>query len=163
MPVKFIKPKRFVNKVFLHCSASDKPEQDNVESLKELHISPTTKIFHWGDYKEPVYGKGWKDIGYHFVITKDGVLHAGRSLELIPAAQLGYNAGSIAICLTGNDINKFTLNQYNTLRFLCDDINTSYSKQITFHGHKEVEPKKTCPVYDYKRILTLDDKGYINL
>ena len=29
----------------------------------------------------------------------------------------------------------------------------------TFHGHREVNPHKTCPVYDYRAILGLDAVG----
>lgn len=154
--VDFIKPKRFVNRVFLHCSSSDLPEQDSLEAIKELHTGPTTKEFRWGKYK--TNGKDFNDIGYHFVITKDGEIHKGRSLEVLPAAQAEHNPKTIAICLTGE--NAFNKSQFESLKALCRAINKAYNRDITFHGHCEVS-QKLCPVFDYKKVLGLNKKGYL--
>lgn len=81
----------------------------------------------------------------------------GRDTEKIPAAQKGFNTGSIAICLGG--LKTFTPEQLATLKRLCGEINQAYHGYITFHGHKEVNPNKTCPVYDYVKLLGLIDRG----
>ncbi len=141
----FKKPRREVNKVFLHCSASDVKSHDNIETIRKWHVEDNS----------------WSDIGYHYFITKNGTIQEGRPLEKIPSAQKGHNTGSIAICLSGLDIKLFTLYQFESLIKLCEEINKSYYK-ITFHGHCEVS-KKTCPVFDYKQVLDLDDEGYMPL
>jgi N-acetyl-anhydromuramyl-L-alanine amidase AmpD len=138
--IKFQKPTREVSKVFLHCSASDRPEHDNIEVIKEWHLA-----------------RGFSDVGYHFFIRKDGTIEEGRPIEQVPAAQKGFNTGSIAICCHG--LTEFTDIQLSKLYFLCKSIDKVYQSRITFHGHCEVNSNKTCPVFDYKNILDLDSNG----
>ena len=139
--IKFIKPARKVTKVFLHHSASDLAEHDNPGIIEDWHLK-----------------RGFNSIGYHFFISKDGLVHPGRSLEVIPAAQKGFNTGSIAICLSG--LKQFTDNQKDSLIELCEQIQDAYDQKISFHGHKEVNPSE-CPNYPYKKWLWLDEFGFI--
>lgn len=140
---EFVIPKRFVNKIFIHCSASDRPEDDNVKTINQWHIA-----------------RGWQEIGYNYYIDKQGRLWPGRELAKIPAAQHGYNTGSIAICCGGN--NYFSVAQMFKLEEVCHAINDTFlktGKTITFHGHCEVNSHKTCPNFDYKNVLKIDDAG----
>jgi hypothetical protein len=139
---QFVKPKRPVNRVFLHCSASDNPKHDDISVMRDWHMN----------------GNKWKDVGYHYFIKKDGTIQTGRSLEHTPSAQAGHNTGTIAICLHGLDASKFTQEQFASVKLLCEQINNAYDKKITFHGHREVAAK-SCPVFDYKKVLGLNDKG----
>jgi len=141
MDFLFKKPARPVDRVFIHCSASDRPEHDSWAVIDQWHRE-----------------KGWAGIGYHFFIRKDGTLEAGRSLEKTPAAQEGNNLRTIAICLHGLDVSKFTDVQLSTLRGLCLDIDVAYRGSVTFHGHREVA-RKDCPVIDYRAVLRLDGRG----
>lgn len=138
----FAKPKRPVTRVFLHCSASDNPAHDNVATMRRWHVD----------------GNGWSDVGYHLFVRKSGLVEAGRSLELIPAAQAGHNTGTVAICCHGLEAEKFTEAQFVTLRDLARQIDAAYGGAVTFHGHREVA-NKLCPVYDYRAVLGLDAKG----
>ncbi len=140
----FNKPKRLVKECFLHCSASDNPKHDDVSIIDSWHRA-----------------NGWNGIGYHYFIKGNGLVQAGRSLETTPAAQAGHNTGTIAICLHG--LANFTQAQHASLKDLCEQINESYGGKIRFRGHKEIDPNRTCPVYDYKKILDLDDEGYMDL
>ena len=144
MPKNFNKPRRYVNKVFIHCSAASRKNIDAKE------------IDKW--HKQ----RGWSGIGYHFFIKTDGTLEPGRDLERVPAAQAGHNEGSIAICLNGLLVSDFTNEQYTTLVLLCREINKAYNGHVTFHGHREVS-SKTCPVFDYKDILKLDKLGKLGV
>ncbi len=36
--IQFIKPNRRVDRIFLHCSASDVPAHDNVEMIRRWHL-----------------------------------------------------------------------------------------------------------------------------
>lgn len=141
----FTKPKRPIGRVFVHCSASDVPSHDDISVIDRWHKQ-----------------NGWSQVGYHFFITKRGVLQAGRSLELTPAAQGGHNAGTIAICLHGLKVELFTKAQFATLRDLCHEINEAYRGSVTFHGHCEVSAK-ACPVFDYRRVLELDSRGRLGM
>ena len=143
--IQFIKPNRRVDRVFLHCSASDVPAHDTVEMLRIWHLA-----------------RGFNDIGYHFFIHKNGDVSRGRDIEKAPAAQRGHNLRTIAICLHGLREEKFTQLQYAALKTLCTDIDKAYLKQVSFHGHCEVSAK-ACPVFDYKKILKLDKYGSLGL
>ena len=136
----FMKPLRPVDRVFIHCSASDNPKHDDISVIRDWHVN----------------GNGWSDVGYHFFIRKDGIIEEGRDIDRTPAAQKGHNKSTIAICLHG--LEDFTVEQFRSLNTLCAEINRNY-KFITFHGHCEVNPNKTCPVFDYKEVLNLNEKG----
>lgn len=136
----FKAPTRPVNKVYLHCSDSDRPEDDKASVINDWHIK-----------------RSFDGIGYHFYLRKSGQLEMGRKLERTPAAQQGHNTGSIAICLGGRD--KFTEQQFATLRDLCRQIHEELPL-ATFHGHREVS-NKTCPRFAYSLVLGLNDKGQL--
>ena len=142
----FQPPARRVERIFLHCSASDSAHADDVEVIRSWHKDP------------PPAGRGWSDIGYHFFIKKDGEIQEGRPLERTPAAQAGLNRGTIAICVHGLAIEKFTQAQYESVIELCTEIDEAYGGMVTFHGHCEVSAK-TCPVLPYKEVLGLDTHG----
>jgi len=135
----FKKPRRWVNKVYLHCSASDNPKYDNAATIDSWHKA-----------------NGWAGIGYHYYIRKDGTIEPGRDIKKTPAAQGGHNRGTIAICCGG--LKDFTEAQFKSLRKLCQEIHTAYDGKVTFHGHCEVS-SKLCPVFDYRKVLGLDGAG----
>lgn len=139
------KPKRVVTRVFLHCSASDKPEHDNPQTIEKWHLA-----------------RKFKEIGYHFYIDKAGNIFEGRSLDTHPAAQAGHNANTIAICVGGLKKENFTVEQKRALIALCLHLE-HVIKGLTFHGHKEVNAGKECPVFDYKKWLDLSDHGVMRL
>lgn len=144
-PSQFKKPWRRVTRVFIHCSASDHASHDDVSVMHQWHVQ-----------------RGWSMVGYHFFIKKDGTLQTGRPLWKTPAAQRGHNRNTIAICLHGLKKDKFTSAQFNTLKELCREINMSYNRRITFHGHCEVSAK-SCPVFDYKKVLNLRSNGELGI
>jgi hypothetical protein len=133
---------RKIEKIIVHCSASDNPKQDSPKAIWHLHTAPKTEKIKWGKYD--TYGNGWSDIGYHNIITTDGEIHKGRSIEKPGAHCYGQNEDSIGTCLTG--INKFTSKQFesllNLLREYSKEYKLFYSK---IFGHYEFDIKKTCP------------------
>lgn len=137
----FRAPKRPVSRVFIHCSASDRPQDDRASVIRDWHIR-----------------RGFATIGYHFYVRKDGTVEPGRNLEKIPAAQEGNNTGTIAICLGGLEKDRFTEAQFDSLRSLCYSIHEQLP-MVTFHGHCEVNRNKTCPVLDYRKVLRLNSRG----
>ena len=138
----FDKPRRAVDRVFLHCSASDRSEHDDIAVIRRWHVED----------------RGWSDVRYHFFIRKDGRLQAGRALARDPAAQKGHNGGTVAICLHGLAADRFTEAQYGSLIALCQCIDQAYGGMVSFHGHCEVT-NKACPVLPYKRVLGLGAHG----
>ena len=140
----FEKSQREVERVFLHCSASDRPAHDDVAVMRDWHLA-----------------RGWSDVGYHFFIKKNGEVQDGRDIERTPAAQGGHNTGTIAICLHGLAVENFTEAQYRSVIRLCNEIHQAYPEDaVTFHGHCEVS-SKDCPVFPYRKVLGLDAHGHM--
>ncbi len=138
----FVVPDREVDRVFIHCSASDQPAHDDVGVMRDWHVN----------------GNGWSDVGYHYFIKKDGTLQEGRPLSRNPAGQAGHNRGTIAICLHGLAKERFTKAQFDSLIALCREIDKAYAGMVSFHGHSEVS-SKACPVFAYREVLGLDPHG----
>lgn len=149
----FVIPQREVKRVFLHCSAWDNAAingTDLVDEINRWHIS-----------------NGWRGVGYHFLIDKQGNVMSGRPLEDQPAAQLGPdNKGNFAtIAIMTQGLWHFTSESLTSTYKLCKIVNDQYTlagRPVTFHGHKEIDPKP-CPVYDYRGLLGLDGKGNLGM
>ena len=75
---------RYISEIIIHCSATKEGLDFNVNDLRRWHKA-----------------QGWKDVGYHFVITLDGTIEQGRALEEIGSHTKGHNAHSIGICYIG--------------------------------------------------------------
>lgn len=128
--------KRQVNLVVVHCSDSDNPKHDNIETVRTWH-------------KE----KGWNDIGYHYFIDRAGVVFRGRSEDTIGAHVAGHNARSIGVCLSGRDT--FTDAQFRTLKELVGGICRHYKLDMKTQvkGHRDLQPAKTCPNFEVQEKL----------
>lgn len=130
--------------IIIHCSAT--PEGRNVT---------TAQIDRW--HKE----RGFKKIGYHYVIYLDGSIHVGRQEEEIGAHTVGHNANSIGICYVGGCAkdgrtpkDTRTEAQKNALCGLLSELVKKYP-DASIHGHREFA-NKACPCFDvqaeYKNI-----------
>lgn len=119
-----MKPERIV----IHCS--DTP--NNMDWVSSKHIDDWHKQ------------KGFKEIGYHFVIKRDGELETGRPMNKMGAHVKGHNYDSIGICLIGKD--KFTREQFKSLRYCLEGIYQLYGiSEDKIFCHYELDSKKTCP------------------
>lgn len=97
---------------------------------------------------------GWKDIGYHYVIERDGTLRVGR-----PAHQVGAHVGRfnwnpwkrtypLGVCLVGNAENEpITPAQRRTLVQLLAVLCVRHKLKVSdIRGHRDVMPGLTlCP------------------
>lgn len=128
---------RKVNKVIIHCSATPPTMAIDAETVRGWHVD----------------GNGWKDIGYHFFIKRDGTIEVGRSIKVAGAHTKGHNGGSIGICYAGGvavdrktpEDNR-TDAQKEALTLLCKALSEVFPK-VTFHGHNEFSAK-ACPSFD---------------
>jgi N-acetyl-anhydromuramyl-L-alanine amidase AmpD len=107
--------------------------------------------------------RGFDDIGYHYVIRRNGTKEIGRPLELQGAHAVKVNGHSIGICLVGgmaadnSPENNFTLEQHLTLKDLIKELKEKYTIE-DICGHYEVEPKKPhCPGFHVKEWLMKED------
>lgn len=141
-------PNRYVNRFFIHCSASDHEGQ----KFEGVELAKTIDRWH----RE----RGFSCIGYHYVIDKKGQLITGRSIAQTPAAQAFHNVGTLAVCLHGLEEDKFTEAQFTTLKELCERYDDLYDGHITFWPHNAVA-NKACPVFDINMVLDLDDTRHL--
>jgi len=113
--------------IVIHHSAS-RPST-TVAEIKLWHTDP-----------EP-WGRGWDDIGYHWIITEDGALHAGRPEDEWGTQVAHFNDRSLGICLTGNfDKDYPTGPQINALISLLIRLVKKYGLQYwNIYGHKDIK------------------------
>ena len=124
---------RKIDEIIIHCSDSDRPEHDDIKVIDQWH-------------KE----RGFKKVGYHYFIKKNGDLQIGREESEMGAHCASHNQNSIGICLHGKK-DLPTWEQTRTLLFLCRELMTKYDiDPMNIHGHREYNEHKTCPNFDVK-------------
>nr|WP_319544189.1 N-acetylmuramoyl-L-alanine amidase [uncultured Pseudodesulfovibrio sp.] len=116
----------------------------DVERIRQWHTDPPPK------------GRGWSDIGYHFVILRDGTVQRGRPLWRKGAHVRGHNQFSIGICLVGGRGKRgpefnFTPNQARSLRNLVHSLLAEFGDSLSICGHRDYNPAKACPCFDVRR------------
>jgi len=91
-------------------------------------------------------GFGWDGVGYHRIISRDGVIEHGRPDYWVGAHVFGYNEVSLGVCLIGR--HRFTDAQMQALEKVLRDWKIYYpDAQIV--GHCDFDyTKKTCPNFD---------------
>lgn len=95
--------------------------------------------------------RGFNDVGYHFVIRRDGEIEVGRTLDVVGAHCQGHNSTTVGTCLIGKD--KFEPAQFEALRRI-DTMLRSMYPDIKLYGHCELDTHgKTCPCFDVHKTL----------
>ncbi|PIP65086.1 hypothetical protein COU77_01780 [Candidatus Peregrinibacteria bacterium CG10_big_fil_rev_8_21_14_0_10_49_16] len=86
-------------------------------------------------------GKGWGDIGYHFIVDEEGTIYEGRAGgdAVIGGHAYCWNTGTVGIALLGNfELEQPTQDQINSLQWLLDHLIKKYdinlAKSVSFHG-----------------------------
>lgn len=118
-----------------------RPLSDKVAEIRRWHVQDN----------------GWRDIGYHWLIDRDGTILPGRPEEKAGAHTRGQNMESIGICLIGGHggsasdsfADNFTVAQETALRGLIADLQEQHPG-ATVHGHNEFSAK-ACPCFNAPR------------
>lgn len=142
--------KRRIDYIVIHCSVTKEGQNFTVDDLRKWHTAPKPK------------GRGWSDIGYHYVIHLDGSVHIGRDVDLIGAHVENYNSNSIGICYiggvdaSGKAKDTRTTAQKNSLVNLLKTMREKYPN-AKIQGHRDFpNVAKACPSFDaqseYKNI-----------
>lgn len=141
-------PMQLITDIFIHCSATPPTSDIGADDIRAWHTAPPPK------------GNGWVDIGYHYVIRRDGTVDKGRDLDGdgnpendVGAHVYGHNRGTLGICLVGGidqrgqpDCN-FTRHQWAALDALMIDL-TRRHPQARVRGHRDADRGKACPTFD---------------
>ena len=127
---------RPINKIIVHCTATPEGRDVTVEEIDAWHRK-----------------RGFKSIGYHYVIYLDGSIHKGREDDKIGAHCVGYNSRSLGVCYVGGlakddktPKDTRTEAQKQSLYKLLKMLKTKYPEARIF-GHKDFAAK-ACPCFD---------------
>ena len=128
--------------IIIHCAATKKSMDIGYKEIREWHVDQN----------------GWDDVGYHYIIRRNGKLEKSRPEEYSGAHAPSHNSRSIGICLVGGMAddggpeNNFTLEQFLTLKDLVNMVMNKYSDITEVLGHCDVQDNKpNCPGFDVKQ------------
>jgi len=129
---------RELKRIIFHCSATEDGKDYTVDQIRRWHTSPP---------------RNWRDIGYHYVIYRDGSIHEGRPIDQQGAHTRGENADSIGICYIGGvrdgkATDTMTMHQEIAWLKLVHSLRTVFGP-MTIHGHNEFA-NKACPSFIVK-------------
>jgi hypothetical protein len=100
--------------------------------------------------------RGWRDIGYHRIVTPDGVVGIGRSIYTRGAGVGGHNSGVVHICMVPahGDITKdtrigkfedyYTREQRVAVRDYILELHEMTGVDLMISGHNDYA-SKLCP------------------
>jgi N-acetyl-anhydromuramyl-L-alanine amidase AmpD len=132
---------RQITAIVVHCAATPDGKDVSIEDIDRMHRE-----------------RGFKRVGYHFVIEVDGAVMTGRELESVGAHVEGSNTYSIGVCLIGTA--RFTAPQWDSLAALVRKLEARFPG-LAVHGHRDYSPDlngdgvldpwewfKLCPGFD---------------
>lgn len=141
---------RQINLIVVHCSATPEGRDVTAADINKMHIA-----------------RGFKKIGYHYVIRLDGTVETGRKENEVGAHAKGYNANSIGVCYVGGlasdgktPKDTRTAAQKSALKKLLHTLKQRYPN-ARIVGHRDLSPDlnhdgkiepnewvKACPCFD---------------
>lgn len=126
---------RKIDKIIIHCTATPEGRGVTVADVTRWHKA-----------------RGFRTIGYHYLIYMDGSVHQGRPLAEVGAHCTGHNARSIGVCYVGGCDREMrpkdtrTPAQRVALRKLVAELQRRFPG-ASIHGHREFAAK-ACPSFD---------------
>jgi N-acetylmuramoyl-L-alanine amidase len=132
--------------IAVHCSATPADMDWDVEDVRRAHRK-----------------NGWRDVGYHYIITRAGLVQKGRPDNVPGAHEPKINKRSIAVCLIGGSPpigsaahkkglgeNNFTPEQWVSLEKLVKELHEKHP-DAEIIGHRDVPGvNKACPSFDVR-------------
>lgn len=132
-------PRRRTDLIVIHCSATPPSHDIGRNEIGRWHIQ-----------------RGFRAVGYHWIIRRDGTIEAGRREDLQGAHAVEVNARSVGVCLVGGVAERdrrtaednFTAPQWAALENLVADILSRYPDSRVL-GHRDIPGvRKDCPCFD---------------
>lgn len=126
---------RKIDKIIVHCSATVEGKDFKAADIRKWHLQ-----------------RGFKDIGYHYVVDLDGTIELGRPELQIGAHCSGQNKDSIGICYVGGVDKNLrpkdtrTDKQIKSMNKLIKELIDKYSLSLDdVYGHYQFNKFKACP------------------
>lgn len=130
---------RTITEIIVHCSATPEGKDYTVGDIDRWHRQ-----------------RGFAQIGYHYVVYRDGSVHAGRMESQIGAHCVGHNMISIGVCYIGgltadgkHPKDTRTEAQKAALLKLLKELKAKYPHAV-IHGHRDFAAK-ACPSFDARK------------
>lgn len=132
---------RDIELIVVHCTYSPPRMDIGVEEIRKWHVE----------------GNKWSDVGYHYVIRRDGTIENGRPLKRPGAHVKGHNSNSIGIAWVGGmaqgsekpEDNR-TDAQNKALFGLIKDLQQKFPGAALM-GHRDFKGVvKECPCFDVR-------------
>ncbi len=127
---------RKIDEIIMHCSATAEGKDYRASDIDKWHKA-----------------RGFRCIGYHYVVRLDGTVERGRPENEAGAHCLGHNRNSVGICYVGGcgidgrtPKDTRTRQQKDALMKLVKEIRRKFGN-IPVHGHREFA-NKACPCFD---------------
>lgn len=120
---------RHVNSIVIHTAAHP---SWSAEQIREYHMVE----------------RNYRDIGYHWIVEKDGSVVAGRPESQVGAHVTGWNTESIGVCFAGHgDVQPWTDAQRVAGVALVAELTLRHSVLVeNVYGHRELnQGRKSCP------------------
>ena len=135
---------RSIDEIIVHCTATPAGREVTVADIDRWHRQ-----------------RGFRRIGYHYVVYLDGSIHPGRPVHEVGAHCIGHNTHSIGICYIGglstdghHVEDTRTEAQRSALRALLMELKRRYPHAV-IRSHRDFS-SKACPCFDAT-------KEYLNL
>ncbi|WP_026124121.1 peptidoglycan recognition protein family protein [Nocardiopsis baichengensis] len=109
----------------VHYSAG--PPTQSVRSIQDFHMD----------------GNGWADIGYNFLVDRDGTVYEGRGWMVVGAHAAPRNTQGIGVCFIGRD-GDATPKAEAAIRALYEEANRRAGRVLARKGHRDIN-STSCP------------------
>ncbi len=148
--------------LIIHCAATPPSMDVGAAKIRDWHVN----------------GNGWSDIGYQWVIRRDGTVEKGRAIDQVGAhAGYNWNYRSVGVCMAGgvtqatrrvngrlvrDPEDNFTQAQFDALAKLIVEMDEKYG-DLEVIGHRDtyaldgLPQLKACPSFDVAAWLASRD------
>ena len=129
---------RRIDAIIVHCTATPPDMQVTVDDIDRWHKA-----------------RGWKGIGYHYVVDLDGTVYRGRADRCVGAHCRGHNAHSIGVCYVGGldaqgrPADTRTPAQKEALLWLLTALKKQYPNAKIYNHSRFAN--KDCPCFDAEK------------
>ena len=134
-----MEPRKSTDYIVIHCAATKASMDIGLTEIRKWHVQDN----------------GWRDVGYHYIIRRNGEVELGRSIRDTGAHAAGYNHKSVSVCMVGGMAednsaeNNFTAQQWTALLDLIKQLKIQYPEADVI-GHNEISEKE-CPSFDVQK------------
>lgn len=132
---------RYINAIIVHCTATEAGMPFTLADIRRWHT------------QQPPSGRGWRNVGYHYIVRLDGTIERGMPISQAGIHCKGHNAHSVGVAYVGGlkdgkPEDTRTQAQKQSLLQLLVRLTQMYRCHI--YGHRDFA-QRDCPCFDAKK------------